>query len=99
MSPNAELTPRELQVLRLVLRGLGNKEIARDLGVTEQGVKERVSGLLAKFAVPNRAALAEAGVRLELTVSRGIVILSTPWTSVSPVRTLGRPRDRSDGSA
>jgi DNA-binding CsgD family transcriptional regulator len=72
VSPNAELTPRELQVLDLVLRGLNNKQIAAELGVAEQGIKEHVSTLFAKFAVPNRAALAEAGMRLELTGERGI---------------------------
>ena len=71
MSSTADLTPREIQVLRLVLGGLGNKQIAAELGITEQAIKEHVSTLLAKFAVPNRAALAEAGARLELTGELG----------------------------
>ena len=66
------LTPRETQVLALVLRGRENKEIATALGVAEQSAKGYVSDLLAKFEVPNRAALAEAGTRLELTGERGI---------------------------
>jgi len=60
-----------MQVLTLVLGGLGNKQIAAELGITEQAIKEHVSALLAKFGVPNRAALAEAGSRLELTGQRG----------------------------
>src|SRR5438105_1359938 len=60
-----------MQVLTLVLGGLGNKQIAAELGITEQAIKEHVSALLAKFAVPNRAALAEAGARLELTGELG----------------------------
>ena len=71
MTSTADLTPREMQVLTLVLGGLGNKQIAAELGVTEQAIKEHVSALLAKFAVPNRAALAEAGARLELTGELG----------------------------
>jgi len=71
VSSTADLTPREIQVLRLVLGGLGNKQIAAELGITEQAIKEHVSTLLAKFAVPNRAALAEAGARLELTGELG----------------------------
>jgi DNA-binding CsgD family transcriptional regulator len=71
VSSTADLTPREMQVLTLVLGGLGNKQIAAELGVTEQAIKEHVSGLLAKFDVPNRAALAEAGARLELTGELG----------------------------
>jgi DNA-binding CsgD family transcriptional regulator len=58
------LTPREREVLEHVLRGEPNKEIATQLGVAPQTVKEFVSELLRKFAVPNRAALVEAGVRL-----------------------------------
>jgi PAS domain S-box-containing protein len=62
------VTPRERDVLVLLLRGLENKQIAAELGIAEQSVKEHVSSLLAKFAVPNRASLvAEAGARFELT--------------------------------
>ena len=60
------LTPREREVLALVLRGAQNKEIALRLGVVEQSAKQHVSDLLRKFDVPNRAALADAGARLEL---------------------------------
>jgi PAS domain S-box-containing protein len=61
------LTPREVEVLAFVLRGLENKEIAGRLGLAEQSIKDHVSALLQKFAVHNRAALAEAGGRLALT--------------------------------
>jgi PAS domain-containing protein len=61
------LTPREVEVLAFVLRGLENKEIGAELGLAEQSVKDHVSALLQKFAVHNRAALAEAGGRLALT--------------------------------
>jgi DNA-binding CsgD family transcriptional regulator len=67
-----QLTPRELEILTQVLRGQGNKQIAASLGVTEQGIKEHVSRLLDKFDVPNRAALAEAGSRLEFTGEQGV---------------------------
>jgi PAS domain S-box-containing protein len=72
------LTDRETEVLALVLRGLENKEIAAELGVGEQSIKDHVSALLQKFAVPNRAALADAGVRLDLV---GQVGLDRAWTS------------------
>ena len=40
------LTPREIEVLACVLRGLGNKEIGAQLGLAEQSVKDHVSALL-----------------------------------------------------
>jgi DNA-binding CsgD family transcriptional regulator len=66
------LTPRDVAVLTQVLRGQGNKQIAAALGVTEQAIKEHVSVLLDKFEVPNRAALAEAGTRLEFAGEPGV---------------------------
>src|ERR1700694_5428109 len=66
------LTPRDVAVLARVLRGEGNKLIAAALGITEQAIKEHVSGLLGKFEVPNRAALAEAGTRLEFAGEPGV---------------------------
>ena len=60
------LTPREREVLSLVLKGEPNKVIAARLDVAEQSAKQYVSALLRKFGVPNRAALADAGARLEL---------------------------------
>jgi len=66
------LTPRETEVLSLVRRGLENKEIAAELHLAEQTVKVHVSALLQKFAVPNRAALAEAGATLDLTGELGV---------------------------
>ena len=67
------LTPRESQVLALLLRGFENKRIAAELGIVEQSVKQHVSALLSRFAVTNRAALAiEVGTVLELTGTLGI---------------------------
>jgi DNA-binding CsgD family transcriptional regulator len=60
------LTPREREVLARVLRGEQNKEIALQLGFSKQFAKELVSDRLRKFQVPNRAALAEAGTRMDL---------------------------------
>ncbi len=55
------LTDRQAAILEYVTEGLENKEIARILGISEQGVKEHVSRLLRLLDAPNRAALAEAG--------------------------------------
>jgi len=66
------LTPRQSQVLDRVIRGHENKQIAKELGVSEQAVKEHVSLLLQRFGVPNRAALAEAGTQRMITGHQAI---------------------------
>jgi PAS domain-containing protein len=58
--------------LSLILRGFGNKEIASQLGLVEQSVKESVSTLLRKFKVANRSALTSAGLRLQLAGTEGL---------------------------
>ena len=48
------LSERELEVLRLLARGLANKEISRDLGIAEKTVKTHVSSILGKLGVQSR---------------------------------------------
>ncbi len=48
------LSERELDVLRLLARGLANKEISRDLGIAEKTVKTHVSSVLGKLGVQSR---------------------------------------------
>ncbi len=58
------LTDRQSAILELVAAGKGNKEIAFELGISEQAVKEHVSRLLQRFAVTNRAALGDAAATM-----------------------------------
>lgn len=51
----APLTPRELEVLRLVAAGKTNKAIARQLALAEKTVERHLSNILAKLGVPTRA--------------------------------------------
>ncbi len=51
----AELTPRELEVLRLVVRGFSNGEIARELFVGDATVKTHVARIFAKLDLHDRA--------------------------------------------
>src|SRR5665811_495720 len=59
----AALTPRELEVLRLVADGLSNKEIAAKLFITEGTVKNHVHNALEKLQLENRTQAAAYIVR------------------------------------
>ena len=48
------LTPRELDVLRLLAEGLPNKAIARRLDISDQTVKFHVAAICGKLAAANR---------------------------------------------
>ena len=63
------VTPREMDVLRLLAQGLQNKEIADDLGITERTVKFHVGSILSKMGAGNRT---EA---VTIAVHRGLIKL------------------------
>ena len=58
-SGRAELTPRELEVMRFVAQGLSNAELARELFVSEATVKTHVARILMKLGLRDRG---QAGV-------------------------------------
>jgi DNA-binding NarL/FixJ family response regulator len=53
-TPNLDLSPRERQVLSLMVRGESNKEIGNELGITEATVKCHVSVILQRLGVNDR---------------------------------------------
>lgn len=59
----AELTSRELEVLRLVATGKPNKEIAAELTISERTVRTHVSGILRKLRLSSRTQAALWAVR------------------------------------
>ena len=58
-----ELTERELEVLRLVARGLNNRKIADELMISEKTVKVHVSNILSKLHLANRTQAAIYAIR------------------------------------
>jgi two-component system, NarL family, nitrate/nitrite response regulator NarL len=63
------LTPRELEVLRLLVEGLPNKRIGLELGIAESTVKYHLEGIYAKLNVRSRSQA------LRTALERGLVLL------------------------
>lgn len=55
--PETDLTPREMDVARLVAAGVSNKRVALDLGIAESTVKLHLHNAFAKLEVRNRTQL------------------------------------------
>jgi NarL family two-component system response regulator LiaR len=69
-TPVERLTPREREVLALIVKGYSNQEIARELGISEKTVKTHISTILSKLHLADRTqaavyALREGLVKLE----------------------------------
>jgi DNA-binding NarL/FixJ family response regulator len=63
------LTEREIDVLKLIAAGNGNKQIADELSISEATVKSRVSNILSKVGANDRAHAVTIGLK------RGIIVL------------------------
>lgn len=68
-SNGASLTPRELEVLRMIADGLGNKQIAARLAISEHTVKFHIGSVFAKMHASTRAEAVMIGAR------RGLIVL------------------------
>jgi DNA-binding NarL/FixJ family response regulator len=65
----AGLSAREMEVLSLIVKGRGNKQIAFQLGIAEHTVKNHVKNILSKLSVDDRTQAATAAIQ------RGIIHL------------------------
>jgi two-component system, NarL family, response regulator YdfI len=63
------LTPREREVLQMISAGLGNKEIAGRLSISEHTVKFHVASILGKLGASTRTEAVSIGIR------HGLVLL------------------------
>lgn len=61
-SPGPVVTEREVEVLELLSRGMGNKEMARELFVSEATVKSHLSHIYPKLGVETRAGAVAAAI-------------------------------------
>jgi two-component system NarL family response regulator len=64
--PAPRLTDREMQVLKLVARGMNNRDIAKDLFISENTVKNHVRNILEKLQIHSRMEAVMVAVREKL---------------------------------
>jgi two-component system NarL family response regulator len=64
--PTPKLTDRELEVLKLVARGLNNRDIARELFISENTVKNHIRNILEKLQLHSRMEAVVYAVREKL---------------------------------
>ena len=64
--PAEKLTARQLDILESVTRGLTNADIAKQLGLQEQSVKEHISAIFAKIGASNRSEAVSIALRKHL---------------------------------
>ena len=64
--PVEKLTPRQAEVLESLSRGLTNKDIARQLGISDRSVDEHVEALLSKIGASNRTEAVVIALRKHL---------------------------------
>jgi two-component system NarL family response regulator len=64
--PAPRLTDRELEVLKLVARGLNNRDIAKELFISENTVKNHIRNILEKLQLHSRMEAVVYAVREKL---------------------------------
>jgi DNA-binding NarL/FixJ family response regulator len=64
--PIPVLTSRQTEVLQSMMRGLTNRDIAKQLGIRQDGVNEHVAAILAKIGAANRTEAVAIALRKHL---------------------------------
>ncbi|MFC5864974.1 LuxR C-terminal-related transcriptional regulator [Acidicapsa dinghuensis] len=83
-SPATPLSPREKQVLDLIMTARSNREIADELGIEERTVKAYVASLLRKTGAENRVSLSIQKMQESMRSQRAVsgwnsAISNAPW--------------------
>src|SRR4029077_13007489 len=106
LSPKHRLSKRELEVARLVTRGLTNKEIARTLFISQRTAEGHVAQICNKLGFSTRSQIAAWAATLDTRsatpVLASITEVAEPPAAPSPTRTVavrGRPSARLIGVA
>jgi serine-type D-Ala-D-Ala carboxypeptidase/endopeptidase (penicillin-binding protein 4) len=76
-----ELTPRQREVLGLIVEGMDNREIARRLGISERTARAHVSAVLERLGAANRTQAAVAAIQ------KGLLALLLALVALSLVAT------------
>ncbi len=76
------LSPREVEVLKLVARGLGNKQIAYELHIAEDTAKNHVKSIFGKLGAQDRTQATT------IAIQRGIIHLAVACLSLWPIALL-----------
>ena len=90
----SSLSPRQHEVLELLIKGMSNKEIARILALREGTVKIHIAALFRNLGVANRARAAVVGARLRLDLGPAAASRFNA-ANLAPVADADQPR--SDG--
>ena len=64
--PVPELTPRQKDILKSMIGGLSNPDIAKQLGIRRDGVKEHINAILSKIGAANRTEAVAIALRKHL---------------------------------
>ena len=64
--PVPELTPRQKDILDSMIRGLSNPDIAKQLGIRRDGVKQHINAILQKIGASNRTEAVAIALRKQL---------------------------------
>jgi len=63
LMPDERLSRRELEIVRYIARGFANKQIAYQLNISEQTVKNHIESIMRKLGAKNRAHVVTLAIR------------------------------------